>query len=191
MEVLVATSATQLRHTSQALRVVSRSSQDLLSLFFSRETCILEKAVSPDFPIRRKSGQFVLVATAPLSEKYPRLRLFRIQRPSRPRNFQRWLVVLQFSRLLVFRTRRRASVTSRKVHLLSHDVVSWPTPNLIVRLNLLVSFWHRHRCERAFSQDTREALDSSGIFKVFRLAHPNHFFRKSPENSPRDKPGLL
>ena len=72
---------------------------------------------------------------------------------------------------------------------LSHDVVSddlsWSTSNLIIRLYFLVSVRHRHRCERPFSQDTKEALNSSCIFKVSRFAHSNHFFRRSLQISPQ------
>ena len=76
-----------------------------------------------------------------------------------------------------------------KSALLSHDVVSddfsWPTSDLIVRLYLLVSIRHRHRCERAVSQDTKVALNSPCIFKVLRFAHPNHFFRWSLQVCPQ------
>ena len=73
--------------------------------------------------------------------------------------------------------------------LLSHDVVSddlsWSTSDLITRLYLLVSIRHRQRCERAFLQDTKEALNSSCIFKVLRFAHSNHFFRRFLQISPQ------
>ena len=73
--------------------------------------------------------------------------------------------------------------------LLSHEVVSddlsWSTSDLIIRLYFLVSVRHKHRCERAFSQETKEALNSSCIFKVLRFAHPNHFFRRSLQVSPQ------
>ena len=76
-----------------------------------------------------------------------------------------------------------------KITLLSHDVVSddfsWSTSDLIIRQYFLVSVRHRHRCERAFSQNTKEALNSSYIFKVLRFAHSNHFFRRSPQISPQ------
>ena len=73
--------------------------------------------------------------------------------------------------------------------LLSHDIVSddlsWSSSDLIIRLYFLVSVRHRHRCERAFSQDTKEALNSSCIFKVLRFAHSNHFFRMSLQIGPQ------
>ena len=73
--------------------------------------------------------------------------------------------------------------------LLSHDVVSddlsWSTSDLIIRPYFLVSVRHRHRCERAFSQNTKEALNSSCIFKVLRFAQSVHFFRRSLQISPQ------
>ena len=77
-EVLVIPGTAQLCPDCGVLRVVSISSQDNL-LLFSKETCILEKSISPGFPAQRKSDQFVLVATVPLQTRL-RLRPFRIQR---------------------------------------------------------------------------------------------------------------
>ena len=59
-EVLVVPSTTKLCHDSCVLRVISRSSQDHLSLF-SRDG----EVDVPEFPAQRKSDQFVLVATVP------------------------------------------------------------------------------------------------------------------------------
>ena len=76
--------------------------------------------------------------------------------------------------------------------LLSHEKVSddfsWSSSDLIIRLYFLVSFRHRHRCERAFSQDTKEALNSSCIFKVLRFAHSTHFFHRSLQIGPQKSP---
>ena len=73
--------------------------------------------------------------------------------------------------------------------LLSHDIVSddfsWSSSNLITRLYFLVGIRHRHRWERAFSQDTKEALNSSCICKVLRIAHSNHFLRRSLQIGPQ------
>ena len=73
--------------------------------------------------------------------------------------------------------------------LLSHDIVSddfsWSSSDLIIRLYFLVSVRHRHRCERTFSQNTKEALNSSCIFKFLRFAHSNHFFRRSLQIGPQ------
>ena len=48
--------------------------------------------------------------------------------------------------------------------LLSHEKVSddfsWSSSDLIIRLYFLVGVRHRHRCERAFSQDTNVHLQS-------------------------------
>ena len=72
--------------------------------------------------------------------------------------------------------------------LLSHEKVSddfsWSSSDLTISLYFLVSVRHRHRCERAFSQDTKEALNSSCIFKVLRFAHSNHSFRRSLQIGP-------
>ena len=74
--------------------------------------------------------------------------------------------------------------------LLSHDAVSddftWPTSDLIIRLYLLVSIRHQHRCGRTVPQDT-EALNSPCIFKVLKSAHPNHFFRRSLQVCPQTR----
>ena len=73
--------------------------------------------------------------------------------------------------------------------LLSHDVVSddftWPTSDLIVRLYLLASIRHQHRCEWAVSEDTKEALNTPSIFKVLRSTHSNHFFCRSLQVCPQ------
>ena len=102
----------------------------------------------PEFPTRRMSDRSVLVASVKMSSSSTI--------SYRQMNFQRRLddrdVVLQFSR------NSRVSDTSNGVchlaesTLLSHDVVSdditWPTSDLIVRLYLLVSIRHWHRCEK-------------------------------------------
>ena len=80
-----------------------------------------------------------------------------------------------------FRTRRRASVTSRK----ARCSLTWPTSDLVLRLYLLISIRHRHRREKAVWQDTKEPLNSPCIFKVPRSTHSNHFFRGSWQVCPQ------
>ena len=106
-------------------------------------------------------------------------------RPSGQRILQRWLgvrgVVLPFSRLGIFGHVGDLCQLADST-LPSHDAVSddlsWPTPHFIVRVNLLASFWHKHRSQRAFSQDTMEA-------------HPSRFFRKSLQVCPETSHSTL
>ena len=65
------------------------------------------------------------------------------------------------------------------------DDFSWSSSDLFIRLYFLVSVRHRHRCERTFSQNTKETLNSSCIFKVLRFARSNHFFRRSLQIGPQ------
>ena len=77
------------------------------------------------------------------------------------------MIVTSCSRFLVFgsfgHVREPRSSRGKHAALVSDDL-SWSTSDLIVRLYFLVSVTHRHRCERAVSQDAKESLNSSGIF---------------------------
>ena len=68
------------------------------------------------------------------------------------------------------------------------DDFSWSSSNLIIRLYFLVGVRHRHRCERAFSQDTKETFNSSSIFKVLRFCTFEPLLLQVPADWPTNEP---
>ena len=189
-EVLVIPSTPQLCHDCCVLRVVSGSSQDHLSLF-SGETCILEKSISPNFQLKESLTSLFSSPRCLYKRVFVFDRCVFSLRADRGVDRGGSMVVTSYSRFLT----SGVSDTSESLGhfaestLLSHDKVSddfsWSSSNLIIRLYFLVGVRHRHRCERAFSQDTKETLNSSCIFKVLRFAHSNHFFRRSLQIGPQ------
>ena len=91
------------------------------------------------------------------------------------------MIVTSYSRFLT----SRVPDTSESLGHFAGKRFSWSSSDLIIRLCFLVSVRHRHRCERASSQDAKEAPNSSCIFKVLRFAHLNHFFRRSLQIGPQ------
>ena len=189
-EVLVVPSTAQLRHDCCVLRVVSSSSQNHLSLF-SRETCILEKSISPNFQLKESLTSLFLSPRCLYKRVFVFDHFVFSLRADRGVDRGGSMVVTSYSRFLT----SGVPVTSESLGhfaestLLSHDTVSddfsWSSSNLIIRLYFLVGVRHRPGCERAFLQETKEALNSSCIFKVLRFAHSNHFFRRSLQIGPQ------
>ena len=191
-EVLVVPSTTQLRHDCFVLRVrvVSRSSLDHLSLF-TREMCILEKSISPNLQLKESLTSLLMSPRCLYKCVFVFDHLVFSLRADRGLSSGDLMIVTSCSRFLISGVPDTSESLGHlaKSTLLSHAVVSddlsWSTSDLIIRLYFLVSVRHRHRCERTFSQNTKETLNSSCIFTVLRLAHSNHFFRISLQIGPQ------
>ena len=192
-EVLVVPSTAQLCHDCCVLGVVSSSSQDHLSLF-SRETCILEKSISPNFQLKESLTSLFLSPRCLYKRVFVFDHFVFSLRADRVVDRGGSMVVTSYSRFLT----SGVSDTSESLghfaesSLLSHNIVSddfsWSSSNLIIRLYFLVGVRHRHRCERAFSQNTKETLNSSCIFKSLEVCTFEPLLSQVPADWPTNEP---
>ena len=151
----------------------------------------MEKSISPNFQLKESLTSLFLSPRCLYKRVFVFDHFVFILRADRGVDRGGSMVATSYSRFLTSGVSDTSESLSHFAEstLLSHDIVSddfsWSSSNLIIRLYFLVGVRHRHRCERAFSEDTKEALNSSCIFKVLSFAHSNHIFRRSLQISPQ------